>query len=98
MIFDLNAGLPGTASLRDFAANSVDWLQSKRQSELGALEYQSALNERFMLTLRNETGPNLDQEMAKLLEVERAYQATAKLIAAADEMLVTLLKFSRALI
>lgn len=91
MVFDPDTGVPTTGSLRDFAASSLDWLQSKRQSEIGALNYQVALNERFTLTLRSETGPNLDQEMAKLLEVERAYQATSKLIAAADEMFVTLL-------
>ncbi len=89
--FDPQAGLPASQSLLDFASSSLDWLNGGRQSAHGAKSYSSELAIRYKETLLNETGPNLDIEMSRLLEVERSYQASAKLISAIDEMFTVLL-------
>ncbi|MBL4726891.1 MAG: flagellar hook-associated protein FlgK [Rhizobiaceae bacterium] len=93
--FDAQTGLLTAVSLRTFAATSLDSLQTIRQTSASAFEYQSSLQESYMTALLNESGPNLDYEMSKLLEAERAYQATAKIIAAVDELFDTLLSVVR---
>lgn len=93
--FDAQTGLLTSLSLRDFASSSLDSLQTQRQTSTNAFEYQTSLMESYTTALQNETGPNLDDEMSKLLEAERAYQATAKMIAAIDELFDTLLSVVR---
>ena len=93
--FDARSGLPANLSLSGFAAASLDWLHDGRQDALAAKSYQSELAGRYKQTLQHETGPNLDIEMSHLLEVERSYQATAKLIATVDEMFASLLQSVR---
>ena len=45
--------------------------------------------------MQSESGPNLDYEMSRLLEVERSYQATAQLLNAVNEMIAILIEASR---
>ena len=90
--FDVSAGLPGSQSLSAYADASLDWLNATRQSANSSKSYQNELAVRFKESLQGETAPNLDYEMSRLLEVERAYQATARLINSVDQMLQTLLE------
>lgn len=93
--FDAQTGLMTSVSLRTFASTSLDWLQANRQTSLSAFEYQTSLQDSYTTSLRNEMGPNLDDEMSKLLEIERAYQATAKIILAVDQLFKELLNVVR---
>ena len=56
-----------------------------------ATETKEALAVRTAEALSNETGVNVDMEMSLLLDLEHAYQASARLIKAVDEMLSALL-------
>ena len=40
----------------------------------------------------NATGVNVDEEMANLLELERSFEASARLISAIDQMYASLLQ------
>jgi flagellar hook-associated protein 1 FlgK len=42
--------------------------------------------------LSNATGVNIDEEMTIMLELERSYQASAKLIATVDSLFASLLQ------
>ena len=95
VLFDPQAGLPPTQSLSGFAASSLDWLNSTRQSAHNEAGYRSELSLQYTSAYQNASGTNLDDEMSKLLEVERAYQASAKLLATIDEMFSTLLNAVR---
>ncbi len=89
--FDPAAGLGGQATLNGFAAASVGFLDGSRQSALRAAESNEALSARVSEALSNATGVNVDTEMSLLLDLEHAYEASARLIKAVDEMLSTLL-------
>lgn len=91
MTFDPAAGLPANQSLNGFAASSLDRLNSQRAAALDDADYRNELATQFQETLQAESGVNLDYELSRLLEVERAYQATARLVTAVDEMLLSLL-------
>jgi len=84
--FAPSAGLLPNQSLTDFAASSLDWLNSTRQSAHNNSGYQTELSIQYSNAYQNDAGANLDAEMSKLLEVERAYQASAKILSTIDEM------------
>ncbi len=69
----------------------MSWLQDKRSGAIGDVEYKQTLLDRTKEALSNETGVNLDQETLRLLDLERSFQASSKILQAVDEMLRTLL-------
>ena len=91
MTFDAAAGLPASQSLNGFGASAADSLNAQRAAALTEQEYRVELATQFKQSLQSETGPNLDYEMSRLLEVERAYQASAQMLQTVDELFDTLL-------
>ena len=53
--------------------------------------YREMVLERTSDALSKATGVNLDEEMTLMLELERTYQASSKLISTIDSMLGSLL-------
>nr|WP_321526959.1 flagellar hook-associated protein FlgK [uncultured Cohaesibacter sp.] len=94
MVFDGSTGVDTTGTLTDFAASSVSWLESARQSADTVADNHSITLNRVSESLSNKTGVNIDEEMQSMLEIERSYTATAKLISTIDEMLDQLLKIA----
>ena len=74
-----------------FASSSAAWLQEARRSANDNADYADTLLQRSSDTLSKETGINIDEEMTALLELERSYQASTRLITTIDNMLKTLL-------
>jgi flagellar hook-associated protein 1 FlgK len=91
MAFDLAAGLGDSATIDNYSANAISWLESLRQQAWDASETKSALMARTTEALSNATGVNIDQEMSLLLDLEHSYEASARLLKAVDEMLANLL-------
>ena len=89
--FDAAAGLGSSYSLTGFADASLDSLHTLRSEMNDRATYQGDLATHVRQTLREQTGPNLDFEMSALLQVERAYQASAKVMSAVDSLLGRLL-------
>lgn len=89
--FDAAAGISTSAGLLDFAADSVGWLELARSEAEVAAESREAARFRSVEAHSNATGVSLDEEMSMLLELEQSYKASARLIAAVDEMLRALL-------
>ncbi|SOE18190.1 flagellar hook-associated protein 1 FlgK [Hoeflea halophila] len=95
MAFDAAAGLSSSASLMEFAAESIGWLELNRSDAGTAAESREASRFRSVEALSSITGVSLDEEMSMLLELEQAYKASARLIAAVDEMLQALMAAAR---
>jgi flagellar hook-associated protein 1 FlgK len=95
LTFDVAAGLGSSASVGNYSAGAISWLESMRQSASSAAETKNALMVRTAEALSNETGVNIDQEMSLLLDLENAYEASARLIKAVDDMLASLLAMVR---
>lgn len=89
--YDVNALAGESETLISFASNSVGWLEALRQQADRSAETKNAAFYRTTEALSNATGVNVDEEMAKLLELEQSYKASSRLIAAVDEMINTLL-------
>jgi len=93
--FDASAKVGSSARLVDFAAASIGWLEGQRADATAEAEYKATLLARTRETLSDKTGINLEEEMTHLLDLERSYQASAKLITTVGEMLDALLQSIR---
>ncbi len=89
--FDPAAGLGSTASLKSFSIQSASWVEAQRQGAQQAAESAGAMKARAGESLLRVTGVNIDQEMAALLDLEKTYQASSKIISVIDAMLASLL-------
>ena len=90
--FDPAAQAAPSGTVAGFAASSVSWLQEARKSAGADGDYRTALKDRASEALSKSTGVNLDEEMTLLLELERSYQASTKLVSTIDNMLGALLQ------
>ena len=93
--FDPAAKLSTSATLKSFASSSAAWLEEARRTAGDEADYRSTLLERSSEALSKVTGVNLDEEMTLMLELERTYQASSKLISTIDAMLGALLSVVR---
>jgi flagellar hook-associated protein 1 FlgK len=93
--FDGQSGIGGSMSLLTYAAQSLGWLDGQRSEATQAAATKDALHVRLAEKISNETGVNIDEEMALLLQLEHSYEASARVISAVDEMLATLLSVVR---
>lgn len=89
--FASSAGLGSSATIKSFGANSAAWVESQRQLAQSASDGAAATRVRANESLLRVTGVSIDQEMAALLDLEKSYQASSKVISIIDSMLATLL-------
>lgn len=89
--FDASLGLGAKASLQGFASASASWVEVSRQSASQQVDYQNTLLGHASEALSNATDVNIDDETALMLQLEKSYSASAKLISVIDQMLDTLL-------
>jgi flagellar hook-associated protein 1 FlgK len=89
--FSANGSITTSANLGNYASASVSWLEAQRSNASSQSTYQSTLLNTATTALSNATGVNINDEMSKMLDIERSYSATAKLISTIDTMFGTLL-------
>ena len=78
-------------TLGSFTAGSMAWFENRRATAGEDASYQSVMVTRTRDALSNNTGINLDDEMSHLLELERTYQASSKLVQTVGDLLDSLL-------
>ncbi|VIO80411.1 flagellar hook-associated protein FlgK [Bradyrhizobium ivorense] len=89
--FDPAAGGKPSGGVIDFASSSASWIETQRKSADDGMQYQNTLLDRSNAALSNVNGVNMDDEMSLMLQVERTYSASSKLISTVDDMLNSLL-------
>lgn len=89
--FAPGTGAKTSGALTDYAASSTSWLEDKRSDAIAATEYKQTLLDRTKETLSNETGINYNDEILRLTELERSFQASSKVLSTVNEMLKTLM-------
>lgn len=78
--FDPAVEAVAIASLNSVAAEAVGALGALRQQATRDSVYNTALADQATEALSNATGINLDDQMARMLELENAFQAAARLL------------------
>jgi flagellar hook-associated protein 1 FlgK len=89
--FDPAAQGKPNAGLIDFAASSVSYIEAQRQDVNAKVQFQDTLLDRSKSALSNVNGVNMDDEMSLMLQVERTFGASSKLITTIDSMMKDLL-------
>lgn len=89
--FDPATGLETGISIITFAEDSIGLLELHRSNAQSSLENREAYRFRAVEAHSKATGVSLDEEMSLLVELEQSYKASARIIAAVDEMLQTLM-------
>jgi flagellar hook-associated protein 1 FlgK len=89
--FDAAAQGKPSGSVIDFASSSASWIENQRKTADDSAQYQNTLLDRSNTALSNVSGVNMDDEMSLMLQVERTYSASSKIISAVDDMLNSLL-------
>ncbi|MDA9389827.1 flagellar hook protein FlgK [Bradyrhizobium sp. CCBAU 45394] len=89
--FDVTTQGKPSGSLIDFASSSTSWIENQRKTADSNVTYQKTLLDRSTAALSNVSGVNMDDEMSLMLQVERTYSASSKIISTVDQMLQSLL-------
>ncbi|MDW6024426.1 flagellar hook-associated protein FlgK [Mesorhizobium sp. BAC0120] len=91
MAFDPAASNGTTLSLSSFSTNAISWFEGMRSNASTAADAKAALATQTAESLSNLTGVNVDTEMSMLLDLENAYEASARIIQTINDMLRALL-------
>lgn len=86
---------PGEATIDDFYNTQVGMVGTLSQRAKNSLESQKEVLKQFDNIRESISGVSLDEETAKMLEFQKAYNASARLIRTADEMFDTILNIKR---
>ena len=89
---DISSGLEGSLRLVDYAQKMIN-LQSQELISIESEQVdEEALKEILETNLLNDSGVNLDEEMANLIVYQTAFSASARVVNAVDELFQSLLE------
>ena len=81
----------GTTSVNDAANNIVSQIGTVTQQAQNNATTQQTANQNATTAFNNESGVNLDQQAAAMLQYQQAYQAMAQMIQASGQMFSSLI-------
>jgi len=81
----------GNGTLTTYYSTVASTVGSAAQANTQALKAQEAVQNQLDNLRGQASGVSIDEELTKMLEYQRLYQASARLVTVADELLVTLL-------
>jgi flagellar hook-associated protein 1 FlgK len=90
--FTANTGLSTSATMEGFAASAVSFQAVRRETILRERDAQVLIRDNFDQRFKNDSGVNVDQELAFMIQVQNSYAASARVITAIREMLDELLR------
>ena len=93
--FAASAQIGSNVSIQAFADSSAGWVEGKRQENSRNLNFADATQQRASEALSRKTGVNIDEEMSILLNLEKSYQASARIMTSVDAMFNSLLEAVR---
>jgi flagellar hook-associated protein 1 FlgK len=85
----------GGLTLEDHFLSLVSDLGSQVQASESRYEFQQALLTQTQARRESVSGVNIDEEMTKLIQYQRAFEASSLLIRSADEMYQALIEMAR---
>jgi len=89
-----NQTIVGGAKPADFYQSIVSDIGVQNSTAATSQKFQSTLVEQLERRRQEISGVNLDEEAANLIKYQKSYEAAAKMISIADELLTTLLNMT----
>ncbi|GAB4184928.1 MAG: hypothetical protein OHK0024_25120 [Thalassobaculales bacterium] len=90
-----NVGLGTTQTFQEYTAQFVAFQGQERASILSQHEYQEQLLTTLSSKLQNDSGVQVDEEIAHLIALQNAYAASARVVSSIDELFQELLNMKR---
>lgn len=84
-------GLNGTATIENFAAELVSYQANQKADYESQLGFQNQVRNLLQERLRDESGVNVDEELASLIQLESAFAASARVLTSVQDTLDELL-------
>lgn len=88
-------GEGGTFTFDDFYTSKVGQVGVMNQKAIANLESQKSIFEQIKNVRESVSGVSLDEEAQKMIEFQKSYEASARVIRMADEMFETVLNLKR---
>ena len=86
--------LNGTATINDFYESLVVDIGVNARANEAALEVEQTLNENYARRREEISGVSIDEEVSSLIQFQRAFEASARVITVTDRMLESLLNMA----
>lgn len=93
--FSASTQLPASNTILGLATASAGWVEATRSDADSKATNAVATQTRTKAALMSATGVNLDSEMATMLNLEKSYQASAKVLTTINQMLGDLFQVVR---
>ncbi|MFX4221456.1 MAG: flagellar basal body rod C-terminal domain-containing protein [Thalassobaculum sp.] len=84
-------GLNGTATIENFAAELVSYQANQKADYESQLGFQDQVRNLLQERLRDESGVNVDEELANLIQLESSFAASARVLTSVQDALDELL-------
>jgi len=94
LAFDVNGNVVNTTA-SEFVASMLSRVGALTRNATDLVEYQQNTMDLLWKQREAVSGVSLDEEMTNLIKFQRAYEAAARLITVADEMLQTIIEASK---
>lgn len=94
-IQDKSIAALGNTNLDSYYNAMVADIGTRAQSASKSYEFQKFTKDQLETRIESVSGVSMDEEASNLIKFQRAYQASAKLITTADELLQTILDLNR---
>ncbi len=88
-------GLNNTATLENFAADLISYQANQKADYESQLSFQDQVHTLLEERLRDESGVNVDEELAGLIQLESAFAASARVLTSVQDALDELLAVVR---
>lgn len=94
-IQDKSIAALGNTNLDSYFNAMISDIGARSQSASKSYDFQKFTKEQLETRIESVSGVSMDEEASNLIKFQRAYQASAKLITTADELLQTILDLKR---
>lgn len=81
-----------SATIANFADRMVSFWGSASNAAASALDSQKVIESNLATRMKEATGVNVDEELARLIQLQAAYAANARVMSTAKDMLDTLMR------
>jgi len=84
-----------TVTLANFAGDILQF-QAQETTRLNtSVEAQNGVKDQLQLRVDNQSGVNIDEELANIIQFQQAFQANARVVSVVDELFTTLDRMAR---